>query len=85
MDEKTLKALIAAGAVKRVHLNANGAQFHVRIDTPNDSFVVLTTKGTAKTWSSLDSAAKWLRNLGLGHIRLDLSHWQPGQRGLNLN
>lgn len=84
MDEKTLKALIAAGAVKRVYLVANGGQFHVKIDTPNDSFTALTTKGTVKTWTTLDSAAKWLRNLGLGHARLDISHWQPGQKGLAL-
>ncbi|MEO5344070.1 MAG: hypothetical protein H7842_12175 [Gammaproteobacteria bacterium SHHR-1] len=84
MDEKTLKALIAAGAVKRVHIIANGGHFYVRIDTPNDSFTALTLKGTAKIWTSLDSAAKWIRALGLGNARLDLVNWQPGQRGLGL-
>jgi hypothetical protein len=84
MDEKTLKVLIAAGAVKTVHVIANGGRFYIRIDTPNDSFSVLTLKGTAKTWSSLDSAAKWMFSLGLGSARLDLANWQPNQRSLAL-
>ena len=43
MDEKTLKALVAAGA-----------------------------------------AAKWVRSLGVGGARVNLTHWQPGQRELSV-
>lgn len=30
----------------------------------------------------IDAAAKWLRGLGIGHIALELTHWQPGQKSL---
>lgn len=84
MNEKTLRALVEAGAVKRVRIIADGARFHVEADTPTATVVALTGKGTPKTWGSLDASAKWVRALGLGSAQLVLSRWQPGQRGLRL-
>ena len=84
MNEKTLRALIDAGAVKRVRIVANGAQFHVEADTAKTTVVAMTIKGSAKSWSSLDAAAKWVRALGIGTAQLDLNHWQPGQGRLAL-
>ncbi len=84
MDEKTLRALVEAGAVKRVRIVADGARFHVQADTPNDSITACTLKGAPKTWSTLDAAAKWVRNLGLGTLQLDIAKWQPGQKGLRV-
>ena len=82
MNEKMLKTMIDAAAVKRARIIANGGRFHVEIDAPGRSFTVETGKGALRTWSSIDGAAKWLRALGIGHITLDLTHWQPGQRSL---
>lgn len=84
MDEKTLRALVDAGAVKRVRIIGNGALFHVEVDTPNGALAVLTVKGAPKTWRSLDSAARWLRSLGMGSAQVDLARWQPGQGRLAL-
>ena len=42
MDEKTLKALVAAGAVKKVDIIATGARFHVEASTPNGSITAET-------------------------------------------
>ncbi|HFE43884.1 MAG TPA: hypothetical protein ENJ18_00105 [Nannocystis exedens] len=84
MDEKTLKALVDAGAVKRIRIIADGARFHVEADTPNSSITVYTLKGAVKTWGTLDTAAKWVRALGIGAMHLDVARWQPGQKGLNL-
>jgi len=84
MNEKTLRALIDAGAIKNVHIIANGALFHVDIDTLNDSVTALTLKGKIKTWSTVDTAAKWVHSLGFGRAQLDLEKWQPRQKALGL-
>ncbi|HMV72156.1 MAG TPA: hypothetical protein PKZ77_07505 [Pseudomonadales bacterium] len=82
MNESTLRVLIEAGALRRLRIVADGARFHVEVDTPGTTVVVLTTKGAIKTWSSLDSLARWVRNLGIGSARLELERWQPEQRSL---
>ncbi|MBT3472105.1 MAG: hypothetical protein HN454_04685 [Gammaproteobacteria bacterium] len=84
MNEKTLRALIEAGAVKRIDIVAQGNRFHVDAITPDGSLTVVTLKGTIKGWSSLDSTAKWVRSLGMGKAQLDLVNWQPEQKGLRL-
>jgi len=82
MDERMLKALVAAGAVRNINIIASGARFHVEAKTPNGSVTAETLKGTVKTWASLDAAAKWVRRLGVGAAQVNLTHWQPGQREL---
>lgn len=85
MNEKTLRALVNAGAVRRVRIIADGALFHVEADTATGPLTAATLKGKAKTWRSLDAAARWVRALGVGTAQLDLSLWQPGQRALDLS
>jgi hypothetical protein len=82
MDERMLKALVAAGAVRNIKIIASGARFHIEAKTPNGSITAETLKGKVKTWVSLDAAAKWVRRLGVGAAQVNLTHWQPGQREL---
>ena len=35
MDERMMKAMVAAGAIKRINIIANGARFHIEAKTPN--------------------------------------------------
>lgn len=84
MDEKTLRALVAAGAVSRIDIIATGARFHVEARTPNGPVTAETRKGKVKTWATLDAAARWVRNLGVGGARINLTHWQPGQREMSV-
>lgn len=84
MNEKTLRALVEAGAVKRIRIVADGDRFHVEADTPTATVIAATGKGVAKTWSTLDASAKWVRALGMGTAQLDISRWQPDQRGLRV-
>ena len=80
MNEKMLKTMIDAAAVKRARIIANGGRFHVEVDAPGKAFCIETGTGKVRTWSSIDSAAKWLRGLGIGQIALELTHWAPGQK-----
>ena len=84
MDEKTTRALVEAGAVKKVLIIANGAAIHVNVVTQNDTLTITTTKGAIKTWVTLDSSARWVKNLGIGKAQLEISRWLPGQRGMVL-
>lgn len=84
MDEKTLRALIQAGAVRRVRIIAHGARFHVEADTATSTVIAATGKGIPRTWATLDASARWLRDLGIGTAQVDVSRWQPAQRGLTL-
>lgn len=84
MNEKTIRALVEAGAVKKVMLVADGATIHVDIVTQNGAVTATTLKGAIKTWATIDAAAKWVKNLGIGRIQLIVEKWLPEQRGLNL-
>lgn len=82
MDEKTFRALVDAGALRRVRIIANGARIHIEADTAAGTLVPTTGKGSPRTFATLDAAARWMRRLGLGTAYLDVSRWQPGQRSL---
>lgn len=84
MDERTLKALVAAGAVRRIDIIATGARFHIEASTPNGPITAHTRRGKVRSWASLDAAARWVRRLGIGGARLNLTHWLPDQRELSL-
>ncbi len=84
MNEKTLRALIDAGAVKRMRIIGDGARFHVEADTATGTLIAATGKGAPRTFGSLDATARWMRKLGIGSAQLDVSRWQPGQRNLAL-
>jgi hypothetical protein len=84
MNEKMLKAMVAAGAITKVNIIASGARFHIEANTPNGMVTAETQKGKVKTWVTLDAAAKWVRKLGIGGAHVNLAHWQPGQRELSV-
>lgn len=84
MDEKMMKAMVTAGAIKKINIIGNGARFHIEANTPNGSVTAETHKGKVKTWVTLDAAAKWVRSIGVGTAHINLSHWQPGQRELQI-
>ena len=85
MNEHTLKALVEAGAIKKIHVVADATHFYVDVETPGGSSTASTNKGAVKTWASLDAVAKWLRRMGIGSsINLNISRWQPGQRRIAL-
>ena len=84
MDERMLKAMVAAGAIKNIDIIARGSRFHIEARTPNGAVTAETAKGKVRTWVTLDAAAKWVRGLGVGGAHINLTHWQPGQRELSI-
>ena len=84
MNEKILRALVEAGAVKKIKITAEGSTIYVEAYTGSEITTAKTIKGKLKTWSTLDSAAKWVRSLGIGQMQLDMAKWQPEQKKLNV-
>lgn len=84
MNETTLRALVDAGAVRKVRIIGNGSLFHVEAETSSSTITAMTRAGTAKTWRTIDSAARWVRKLGCGTVQVELARWTPGQKGLSL-
>lgn len=85
MDKKPITALVQAGAVRKVKIIADGAFVYVDIVTTAGPNTATTGKGSIKTWSNIDAAARWIRALGLGTAQLELSRWRPGQKGLSFD
>jgi hypothetical protein len=84
VNERTIRALVEAGAVRNVLVIADGAAIHVDIVTQNGPITATTNKGAIKTWATIDSSAKWIKGLGVGKAQLEISRWLPGQKGLLL-
>lgn len=84
MDEKMIKAMVTAGAIKKINIVGHGARFHIEANTPNGSITAETRKGKVKTWVTLDAAAKWVRSIGIGSAQINLARWQPGQKELQI-
>ena len=80
MNKKILRAMVEAGAIKKVVIIGNGGLFHVEANTPNGAVTAQTDGGKVRTWVTLDAAAKWVRSLGIGYAQLKIANWQPGQR-----
>ena len=84
MNEKILRAFIEAGAIKKIEIMAEGSTVYVLVNAGGEAKPAHTVKGRLKTWSSIDTAAKWVRALGIGRMQLNVSKWQPEQRSIKL-
>ncbi len=84
MNEKIIRALVEAGAVRQVRIVADQERFYVEIQTSSGSDVAQTLQGRLKTWANLNSTAKWVRSMGIGEARLLLTHWTPSQKSIQL-
>ena len=82
MNERALKLLLEASAVKSVLITAQGSMLHVEAKIDGGAKVLGTGKGDVRQWRSIDSCAKWLRKAGIGRAEVDFQNWQIGQRTL---
>ena len=82
MNKRILKALVDAGAVKKIKITAKGSLIYIEAHAGPEVTMVTTAKGKLKCWSTIDSAAKWIRSLGIGQMQLDMVNWQPDQKKL---
>ncbi|WOD10665.1 hypothetical protein RPW65_16690 [Pseudomonas sp. NyZ704] len=84
MNERELKLLIEAGAVKLILITAQGSMFHVEAKTAGAAKVLMTGRGDVRQWRSIDSCARWLRKTGVGKADLDFQNWHIGQGEIHI-
>ena len=84
MNERALKLLLEASAVRAVLIVAQGSIFHVEAKIAGGAKVLVTGKGDVRQWRSIDSCAKWLRKAGIGRAEVDFEHGQVGQKNLGI-
>ncbi len=84
MDGKTLRALVEAGAIRKIRIIGEGSNFRVEADTQAGTNIIYTSTGKLKQWRTLDAAAKWIHSMGIGTLQVELEKWQPKQRDMNL-
>jgi len=84
MNEKILRALIEAGAIKKIEIIGEGSTLYVMVHAGGEPKPAHTLKGKLKIWSTLDTAAKWIRSMGIGKVHLNVAKWQPEQRKIRL-
>lgn len=76
-----LRLLADAGAVREIQLLGQGPGFALRITTRDDEGMLETALGEVRIFAKLDTAARMVRELGLGRVVLDLVKWEPDQKG----
>ena len=84
MNERDLKLLLEANAVKAIGIIGQGCRFHVEVKIQSQSKIVMTGRGEIRQWSTIDSCAKWLRKHGIGQATIQIDQWQPEQQSLML-
>lgn len=74
-----VEALLQAGTIQSVGIVGTGEGMCIRFYTKADSGVLLNERFpyNVKYYAKIDTAAKFLRKLGVFKIGLDLSQWPP--------
>lgn len=74
-----VEALLQAGAVQTVEIVGTSEGICIVFHTKGDSGVLLNERfpHNVKYYAKIDTAAKFLRELGVSKITMDLSQWLP--------
>lgn len=71
IKEPTLRELIVTGAVRSATLvRTDGERYALELDVGMRRAMVGTKRGTVRTWRHLDTAAGYLRDLGIPQVTL---------------
>jgi hypothetical protein len=74
-----LRTLASAGAVVETLVIADGRRWRCEVRTGLERRAVATRRGGVRYWSSLDSAARYLRERGIARWAVDATQWVPEQ------
>ena len=77
-----LRLLADAGGVREVRIVGQGAGFVLVVATRDDEGTLETAVGDVRTFAKVDTAARLVRELGLGRAVLDLVNWAPDQNAV---
>ena len=73
-DPKTLKTLIEAGSVRDALAVADGRKWRAEINVGMSRRAISTKRGELRMWSSLDSLARYLKEVGIVKWSVDATY-----------
>lgn len=81
MKQIPFKALIDAGSIREVDVIGQGREWMIRFRIGMNDHVLHTARGDVRTFAGLQACVSYLRDLGIGHVRVDMTNWNPKQEG----
>lgn len=77
--EPLLRELVQASAVGRATIRGDGTGFAVVATVGGQDKVLETVRGEKRLFASLDTAASFVRDIGLPRFEVDMAEYQPGR------
>ena len=78
----TLRHLVAQGAIKQTMIRPLGGKWAVWMQAPEASYLLATTRNKPRLFTTLETAAKTVRELGIGGAWIPLDEWHPNENEL---
>ena len=79
IKEATLKELVDAQSVRGARLVAEGSGFGVVVRYGMTERALASTRGRVRLFANLNTAAEFLRRIGLSHFEVDAANYEPGR------
>lgn len=79
IKESTLKELIDAQSVRGARLVADGSGFAMVVRYGVTERALASTRGQVRLFASLNTAAEFLRRIGLSTFEVDAANYAPGR------
>lgn len=78
LKPESFRDLVISGAVKSATILGRKGGYAVLAGIGREQRPLGTRQGTVRTFSTADTAIKWLRGLGVYHAQLDTTHLEEG-------
>lgn len=87
VTRQQLITLVQGGAVKRCLLNPVGDRWYVQAETHDKAVVLAVTENPkqAREFKSLDAAGRFIRDVGIGLVTINLAGHERKQKTLALS
>jgi hypothetical protein len=79
IQEATLRDIITDGVVRSINVVGKTRRFEVLVRIGDGKRLLAGTRGQVRAFATLDSAAKFLKRLGVGAFDVDTTHFEPGR------
>jgi hypothetical protein len=78
IKEITLRELLSTRSISAIHVDGHSCGYALRVCVGDEERLLATTRGEIKLFS-LDSVAKFLRELGVVKFEVDTTDFTPGR------
>lgn len=79
IKEATLRELVDAQSVRGARLVADGSGFAMVVRYGQAERALASTRGQVRLFASLNTAAEFLRRIGVSSFEVDATNYEPGR------